>query len=350
MTCQQGFSISSLFRLLAYMASIVFPLFALADDTYNDFVADVYLLESNQARIPQAIIRYTDDEVGPLLKKILNPKLAKEVMGISMRSKPDGFQLQLPVLMGPLLNRYAKPFNERPDLYEAEYLDCYEISVFMMAYSMKSLAAQQFALDRATTQNNEKILEVLKNMVPAVEGLGTTIAKAQAKTLRDQIDKHMFSPEGAQRAIEIIDSLNAAVLPGNKNKPPEPDIKNHPATETTLQKKYISSRIDEYRFAKYFDDWRQKVERVGSLNYPEAARGKLYGSLELNIEIKADGTLSKINIIRSSGYKVLDDGALRIIQMASPYQPFPPDIRRDTDVIVFTKTINFTQANQISTK
>ncbi len=113
------------------------------------------------------------------------------------------------------------------------------------------------------------------------------------------------------------------------------------------RKKNIGVRADEYRFAQYVEDWRLKVERVGTLNYPEAAKGKLYGSLVLSVSILADGNVQKIEINRSSGHKVLDDAARRIVQMASPYAAFPADIRRDTDIIEITRTWSFTNTDQV---
>lgn len=116
------------------------------------------------------------------------------------------------------------------------------------------------------------------------------------------------------------------------------------------RKKNIGTRADEYRFAQYVEDWRLKVERVGTLNYPEAAKGKLYGSLILSVSIQSDGTVQKIEINRSSGHKVLDDAARRIVQMASPYASFPPDIRRDTDIIEITRTWSFTRGDELQTR
>ena len=116
------------------------------------------------------------------------------------------------------------------------------------------------------------------------------------------------------------------------------------------RKKFIGARTEEYRFAQYIEDWRRKVERIGTLNYPEAARGKLYGSLVLTASINHDGSLNRVDINRSSGYKVLDDAARRIVQMASPYAPFPPEIRRDTDILEITRTWYFTQGDQVSAK
>ncbi|MBI2308042.1 MAG: TonB family protein [Rhodocyclales bacterium] len=116
------------------------------------------------------------------------------------------------------------------------------------------------------------------------------------------------------------------------------------------RKKNIGTRADEYRFAQYVEDWRLKVERVGTLNYPEAAKGKLYGSLQLSVSIQSDGAVQKIEINRSSGHKILDDAARRIVQMASPYAPFPPDIRRDTDIIEITRTWAFTRGDALETR
>lgn len=113
------------------------------------------------------------------------------------------------------------------------------------------------------------------------------------------------------------------------------------------RKKFIGARAQEYRFAQYVEDWRQKVERVGTLNYPEAARGKLYGSLLLSVSILSDGTVDKIGVQRSSGHKVLDEAAVRIVKMAAPYAPFPPDIRKDYDVIEITRTWKFERSDRV---
>ncbi|MDX9716006.1 MAG: TonB family protein [Thauera sp.] len=113
------------------------------------------------------------------------------------------------------------------------------------------------------------------------------------------------------------------------------------------RKKFIGARAKEYRFAQYVEDWRQKVERVGTLNYPEAARGRLYGSLLLSVSIRADGTVDKVSVQRSSGHTLLDEAAVRIVRMAAPYAPFPPDIRKEFDIIEITRTWTFTNTDQV---
>jgi protein TonB len=113
------------------------------------------------------------------------------------------------------------------------------------------------------------------------------------------------------------------------------------------RKKFIGARVEEYRFAQYVEDWRQKIERVGNLNYPDAAKGRLYGSLVLTVIIKANGDLDRVEVNRSSGQRLLDDAARRIVQMAAPYAAFPESIRRDTDVLEITRTWTFTNADRL---
>ncbi len=113
------------------------------------------------------------------------------------------------------------------------------------------------------------------------------------------------------------------------------------------RKKFIGARVEEYRFAQYVEDWRQKIERIGNLNYPAAARGRLYGSLVLTVIIKANGDLDRVEISRSSGQNLLDDAARRIVQMSAPFAAFPESIRRDTDVLEITRTWTFTNADRL---
>ena len=113
------------------------------------------------------------------------------------------------------------------------------------------------------------------------------------------------------------------------------------------RKKFIGARVEEYRFAQYVEDWRQKIERIGNLNYPDAAKGRLYGSLVLTVIIKANGDLERVEVNRSSGKTLLDDAARRIVQMSAPYAAFPESIRRDTDVLEITRTWTFTNADRL---
>lgn len=113
------------------------------------------------------------------------------------------------------------------------------------------------------------------------------------------------------------------------------------------RRKFISASTKEYKYAAYMEAWRSKVERVGNLNYPDAARKqKISGSLILDVALNKDGSINEVTIRRSSGYKILDDAAIRIVELASPYSPFPAKIREETDILHITRTWQFLNSNR----
>ncbi|MEA3155270.1 MAG: periplasmic protein TonB [Betaproteobacteria bacterium] len=113
------------------------------------------------------------------------------------------------------------------------------------------------------------------------------------------------------------------------------------------RRKFIGARTQEYRFARYIEDWRQKVERIGEINYPQAARDqKMSGSLVVTVAIRSDGTVEQVDINRPSGNKTLDEAARRIVQLSMPFAPFPADIAKDVDILHVTRTWTFTPADK----
>jgi len=91
------------------------------------------------------------------------------------------------------------------------------------------------------------------------------------------------------------------------------------------------------RRAQYEEDWRLKVERVGAANYPPEARG-LSASVRLRVWINSDGSVDSIVIDRSSGHKAVDEAAVNIVRLASPFPAFPPDLAKDTQKLVINRT------------
>ena len=115
------------------------------------------------------------------------------------------------------------------------------------------------------------------------------------------------------------------------------------------RKHHFMPSTSEYRYARYVEEWRTRVERIGNEHYPEEARGKVYGSLRMTVAVRRDGSLVEAALEKSSGSQVLDRAARRIVNMAAPFPPFPPEIARDTDVLEITRTWVFTN-DQLSTR
>ena len=141
-----------------------------------------------------------------------------------------------------------------------------------------------------------------------------------------------------------MDLLNSVSVHNDLAAQIERDLKNYAERPRQL---YISARTREYAFAQYIENWRQKVEKIGTLNYPQAARGRLYGEVGVIVSIRTDGTVLDIKITRSSGEKILDDAAATIIRMGSPYAAFPGNIKDKADILNISSTLKFTHANRL---
>ena len=109
------------------------------------------------------------------------------------------------------------------------------------------------------------------------------------------------------------------------------------------QELWITPDTRESIIAPYLDSWRRRVERIGTLNYPTAAqRSGVQASPVLEVAIQADGRLAKAEIMTSSGYPDLDAAALAILKLASPFDPFPPDLAQRYHTLRFAYEWQFT--------
>ena len=139
-----------------------------------------------------------------------------------------------------------------------------------------------------------------------------------------------------QRSLEIA-SLEARLDRQRQIYAKRPRIKRLTSLAT-------SSSSDAY----YLNSWRRKIERIGNLNYPaEARQEQLYGSLRLLVSVLPDGSLKEVELLESSGHKVLDDAALRIVRLAAPFAPFPDSLRQSTDVLEIIRTWQFRENSSL---
>ncbi len=101
----------------------------------------------------------------------------------------------------------------------------------------------------------------------------------------------------------------------------------------------------------YEEAWQTKVEHIGNLNYPEAARDQgLSGSLTVAVAIRPDGSLYSVQILKSSGNPIIDEGAIKIVRLSAPFAPLPQDLLSDMDILVITRSWRFDDQAHFSSK
>lgn len=125
------------------------------------------------------------------------------------------------------------------------------------------------------------------------------------------------------------------------------ELKQSQETYAKRPKKLVlTANTHEYLPAQYMYHWVEKVERIGNLNYPlQALRSKKEGILMLEVEIKWDGSVVEVNVVESSGNNALDDAAIHIVELSSPFAPFPAELRKSADHLEIVRTWRFTNGN-----
>jgi protein TonB len=214
-----------------------------------------------------------------------------------------------------------------------------------------------------------------------LDGGGNTAEDRQAKSMLPNIgDDSQITPEQSARQVAHLEEESRRMLTRLKSSYklalPQPKkqtdtasaedmvqrsleiarleaqiSKNNDYYQKMPRRKFIGARTQEYRFAQYIEDWRVKVERIGNLNYPEQARREqLYGKLQLSVSIRADGSVESVEVSRSSGHRLLDAAAMRIVKLAGPFSPLPPDITKDVDILTITRTWSFTPSDKLESE
>lgn len=155
----------------------------------------------------------------------------------------------------------------------------------------------------------------------------------------------------AQQQPQTRPSLNRADLlsQGSRIARLETEIARDAETyQRRPRRKVFGATAVGVNYARYVEDWRLKVESIGNLNYPQEARDQnLNGTLRLLVALRADGTIERIELERSSGHRLLDEAAERIVRLGAPYAPFPEALRRDTDVLEILRTWTFSREQRL---
>lgn len=197
-------------------------------------------------------------------------------------------------------------------------------------------------IEQSAAQNARQAQERVKQLEQEVKTLMTQ-ARSTAKVMQGEIaQKTSGTPDPVstsdlmQKSIEI-QRLEAQIS------------REYDSYQQRPKRKYVGGRTQESRFAAYVDAWRQKVERIGNLNYPGQARARgIYGAVQVTIAIKANGEVEDIEIHSTRADKILKDAVRRIVTLSTPFERFPESFRRDTDILHITRTWIFGPGDVLS--
>ena len=106
----------------------------------------------------------------------------------------------------------------------------------------------------------------------------------------------------------------------------------------------ISSQTKERDYQSYFQSWKNKVEKIGALNYPKAARSGINETLVMTVTLNQSGEVINIQMNKSSGVKDLDDAAENIVRLGSPYAPFPESFKEKLDTLRIRRVWRFSNS------
>jgi protein TonB len=199
------------------------------------------------------------------------------------------------------------------------------------------------------TSEKVRPTQAIPEQAPAVKPQEATPAPAQVVTTDAAEIKHQQedkeNPDTRKPDITAIDLIARSKEMVNLNEQLNESMQAYAQRPRHI---YVSARTQEFKYANYMNEWVKKVERVGNLNYPDDARREgLSGKLIMDVTMNADGTVRSINILRPSGHTVIDEAAIRIVNLAAPFAPFPSEIMKDADILHITRTWEFSTANQL---
>ncbi len=191
---------------------------------------------------------------------------------------------------------------------------------------------------RSPARSPEAVTDRKQERLTTAAAARRAVETAPAQAAQEPSPLQGISPE-VDRLTQELTSLEAELDEETRNYARMPRVRR-------LTSVAARQSVD----AAYLLEWRRQVEAVGNKYYPEASiRYGIYGSLRLLVVIDRDGGLRDIRVLSSSGYAVLDEAAIKIVRMAAPYPPFPPELRATTDQLEIIRTWQF-QENGLSSK
>ena len=208
-----------------------------------------------------------------------------------------------------------------------------------LSINLHAIILIAIGLEFPLTKINESVAISLAQRKPNQQFLFSDVA--QSPTIEDfKIQVENLPPTRvAKSTLELmIQDLQVRIESRRENNRKRP------------QRHTISTISAKKQQAIYLETWRKRIEEVGNQYYPEQARkNKIFGDLRILVAVRADGQVEDIRILETSGFKVLDDAAEKIVILAAPFDPFPEEISSETDILEIIRTWRFHKGTSLET-
>ncbi|MGO2355936.1 MAG: energy transducer TonB [Marinomonas foliarum] len=211
-----------------------------------------------------------------------------------------------------------------------------------------------------TTENAQFLSDTIQEISPPVQ--------PQLASQRPIDEPSLLATQNQEAVFEIINEPDEAAKTLEEQFRGETQIPSHISNDIATLEALLDQQRQSYAKrprirrltsvsakaavdAQYLDDWRRKIERIGNIHYPEEAkRNHLYGELRLAVIIQPSGYVDDIEVLQSSGIRVLDDAAMRIVRLAEPFQAFPSELKKEVDKLEIIRTWRFVPGNQLQSR
>lgn len=199
---------------------------------------------------------------------------------------------------------------------------------------------------------DERIQEVQPIPIPAASGrqiqdvriLSSTEADEQ---LRQQMESQL--PEESELLSENSSPQDIALAIASLQA--QLDIQQQAYANRPRRYTISSASTQKRHDALYLDNWRKRIELVGNEHYPDEARqNEIFGSLRMMVIIRQDGSVAEIRVLQGSGHQVLDQAAVDIVRLASPFDAFPDELRGSVELLEIIRTWRFRPGNAFSSQ
>ncbi len=193
-----------------------------------------------------------------------------------------------------------------------------------------------------------------------VDTNGESIDEIRREIEAAQTQQNLMLTQLQQEKTNLLKNLdsknNSNSLANNANAQQMQRVKLIAELEKRIQefnekprKRFVGPSTAGTAHAFYYQNFKNKVESLGTKNFPSVNGKKLYGELTLMISIDKFGQISALDVLESTGDMGFDRMAMAIVRKGAPYGQFTEAMLKKFQVLVVVSRFRFTKEDGLQT-